>query len=380
MGRVTINEDDLNNQGSDLFPKLELDDEGEIARLFCYTDNAWSEWVHNIRAPEFSGGAPVTSTGRNGRERYETTFVGQRICLGAAEVMDEKRSDPRNCPACAEAEKGVVQGLEADRRYALPVVRYACKNSHSDVVRGGAAAGGEVLIFALTSRMYKDLLKVLGQMRDLLEIPAPQEIHLRQADVIVEREKGGPMRLKWLAPKRSAALADENVRAFLRALVRDPENLPTEAQLRARCGKEPDRAYLMQDLRYAISQWRKADQFEQGGSADPLGGAEAGAGKPLAEDLDALIGDDGAAPAGAPASDDPLADAEDVHTGGIGEFAPKGAAKSANGHASADPLGDGEPDPLAEPAAARPASPAEPAKAVAARTSKSFDDILGDED
>ena len=408
MPRITVDENDAEALGGDLFPKLDLGDAGEVARLFCPTDNAWAEWTHNIRAPQFEAGVPlVTSSARNGQERYDTVSVSwpPRICMGDAEIMQEKRSDPDNCPACREALKDEIEGLQADRRYALPVIRYACKNTKSDVVRTGKTAGGDIVVFCLTSRMYKDLIKCIGQMRDLLEIPAPQEIHLRSADVIVEREPGGPMRLKWLAPKRSAARADEGVRDFIRALWGDPENRPSDAQLRARCGREPDLGFLMKDLRWAASQWAKVRRYEKSGTADadPLDGEAARDRTALsAREVDDILGEDetdNASQAKPAAAADPLA-GDGEHPGGVGEFRPKGA--SGNGHAkaaaAADPLaGDADDiaaaeavaaakpaaasaaDPLAdEPAARQPAGSG--AKAASGKAVNSFDDILGDED
>lgn len=414
MGRVTIDEKDLNADGGELFAKLELDDPGEIARLWMPTDDGWSEWVHTIRRPVFERGEPVTlpADRKGGRDRYETDFVGQRICLGDREVMDQRRSDPANCPACAAAERNIAEGMAADLRYAFPVIRYACKRKDSDQVRTGDAAGGEMLVFVLTSRMYKSLLQTLGQMRDLLEIPEEKEIHLRFADVIVEREPGGPMRLKWLAPKRLALKADEGVKRFMFALWRDTDNRPTDMQLRARCGKEPDRGWMKTDVDYAEREWRKVRKWEDGGAtADPLGGAAPGADKPLSADIDSLLGEDedvngngepdlgpDTAPA-RPASDDPLAGEEDLS--GLGEFAPEGAA-SANGHDADDDMDLG-PDSApaaaaaedADPLAGEPAEPARPAPAAsrpaaakgapkagagARKPTKSFDSILGGDD
>jgi len=390
MPRVTISEHDTDANGADLFPKLELDNEGEKARLFIPLDDAWAEWVHTIRAPVFEGGEPSIEKAdrKGGRDRYETYFIGQRICLGDPEVMQETRSDPRNCPACAAAERGVVEQLAADRRYSIPVIRYACKTKTSTEVRTGGAVGGEILVWALTSRMYRSLAGVVGQMRDLLELPEPAEIHLRFADVVVERESGGPQRLKFLPPARSAAAKDESVRAYIRALWGDRDNRPTDEQLRARCGRDPDRVYMVQDVQQAEREWAKVRRFEGGGAAaDPLAGGEpgqdraAGGGKGLQAEMDALLDEDAAAAAEpAAGSADPLAD----HPGGLGEFAPRGGKTAANGAAaeSADPLAeDGaaaeSADPLAEAPAAKAKAPAA-AGAKGGKPTKSFDDILGD--
>jgi hypothetical protein len=390
MPRVPITEDTIANEGDDLFPKLELDDAGEVARLLVPEDAGYREYVHTIRGPVFDNGVPVIKPAdrQGGRDRYETYFVGQRICLGRPEVLAENKVDPERCPACEAAGRGIAQGMQPELRYAMPVIRYACRNKNSSEVRTGDAAGGEVLVWALTWRMMRDLGKQFTSIRDLYEIPEGQDVHLRLADIIIEREPGGPMRVKFLPPARTA-MRDEGVKRFILALWGDQANRPTDAQLRARCGREPDRGYMTQDVQSAEREWRKVKRYEDTGSTVAVPAtAQVTGQQDLSADLDSLLTTDGggqAAPAAATA-----APASDLS--GLDVFAPQAAAATpANGAAvAADPLADTT-APAAAPAAPAAVAPAAapaaddlaglgtaaPAAAKPAGDTKSFDDVLG---
>jgi hypothetical protein len=382
MPRVPITEDTIAQEGDDLFPKLELDDAGEIARLLIPEDAGYREYVHTIRSPAFEHGVPIIKPAdrQGGRDRYETYFVGQRICLGRPEVLAEHKVDPEFCPACEAAQRGIAQGMQPELRYAMPVIRYACRNKNSSDPRGGDAAGGEVLVWSLTWRMMRDLGKQFASIRDLLEIPEGTEVHLRHADVIIEREPGGPMRVKFLPPARSA-MRDDGVKRFILALWGDKANHPTDAQLRARCGREPDRGYMTQDVQTAEREWRKVKRYEDTGSttAAPATAQVAGGGD-LSADLDSLLTTTDAQ--AAPAAATPAADLS-----GLDVFAPPATAAAPANGVAVDPLAAAPAPAAAAPAAPAAVAPAAddlsglgaapPAAVKDSGETKSFDDVLG---
>lgn len=124
MGKVAFDKGNKSQSFSE-YPKLSLD-KGERARIVVLEDPTM-EWVHALRKPTLVDGAPVydTRTGKGGATSQElrTDFVGQHICLGDAEVLQDKGVDVVNCPTCkASQESDAIEGPK--RRFAMHVLRY----------------------------------------------------------------------------------------------------------------------------------------------------------------------------------------------------------------------------------------------------------------
>jgi hypothetical protein len=314
---------------------------------------------------------------------YSTRFVGQRICLGDPGIVEDKGMDPDRCPACAAAQRG-VKGMAPERRFAVPVIRYKTKDRSK---QGGGPVDlqsppqAEILVWKLTQKMFNALMDCKGEIRELLDIPPEQDFNLRAADVVVYCEDGGFQRVVFKAPKRPAYRQDAAVAQLVRELWGNVDNRPTDAQLRAACGRVGDREYMLVDVEATEHGWKQAERYGKDGTRRPDAGEAPVSGnddKPLDQQLDALLGDD------------PLAG----HPGGMEEFAPSSPAQQAAADIGDDIFGESDPavgatrepvpaasvpDPLAD----DPLASAEPARApvtagAAAGNGKvqSFDDIL----
>ena len=356
MPRAQLNETLKSSGLVDQFESLKLTT-GEFARLLIVDeDEAWWEWVHSMRAPVLDDAdmpVIIDKPRKDGTtySDYSTRFVGQRICLGDPSIVEDKGMDPDRCPACAAAHRG-VKGMSPERRFAVPVIKYKTRDNSK---KGGGPVDivdppqAEILVWKLTQKMFNALMDCKGEIRELLNIPADQGFNLRTADIVLYCEDGGFQRVIFKAPKRPAYRADQEMGRLIAALWKNVDNRPTEAQLRAACGRVGDREYMLQDVEATEYGWRQAERYGKDGTRRPDAGEAPASGngdKPLDQQLDDLLGDD------------PLKG----HPGGLEEFAPRESGQEAA--AAGDIFG--EADPAA--AAAQEPAPAAPAQ-----------DLLGDD-
>jgi hypothetical protein len=380
MPRASLDENFRTGQQVDQFASLTLKT-GEYARLLIpgSKDDAWYEWVHAFRAPYFDEdtGRPVMEDkkrkdGTVYKQVYATTFVGGQICLGDPSVIEGSGNglDPARCPACASAAKG-TRDMAPDRRWAVPVIRYKCVSRGSIELQTPPTA--EILVWSMTQRQFNALLDVRPEIRNLFDLPPDQDFEWRIADVVVWCEDENFKRNLFKAPLRPAygknAPQGAKVAELVKELWGTVANRPTVAQLRAACGREPDRDFMTTDVETVETAWRRVERFESGvpavvpaGNGPLSGGVDA----PLEKQLDDLLGEN--------PGDDPLA--------GLSEFAPKQDASASSSAAEADDIfGDAPASQSASPvpAAGPPAGDAAlvPAGTAAGKV-QSFDDILAD--
>jgi hypothetical protein len=308
------------------------------------------------------------------KEVYATDYVGGQICLGDPSLIESSGNglDPVHCPACASAEKG-TRGMAPDRRWAVPVIRYKCVSRGSTELQDPPMA--EILVWSMTQRQYNALLDVRPHIRNLLDLPPDQEFEWKAADVVVWCEDDNFKRMVFQPPLRPA-YRNPDVAQLIRKLWGNRANRPTAEQLRAACGKAPDRDFMVIDVGTVEAGWKKIDRFENGLPAvDPVSDHQVSGGQPLAEQLDDLLGDD------------PLAD----HPGGLEEFAPKDSKPAAlvedDIFGDLDPAAEApsEPAPAQDPLGDDPLASTPPAQAPAAASAsngsgkvQSFTDILAD--
>lgn len=388
MPRASLTENFRTGPQLDQFAGLTLKT-GEYARLLIPVnkDEVWYEWVHAFRAPFFDedSGKPAMEDKKRKdgvvyKQVYATTFVGGQICLGDPSVIEGSGNglDPARCPACASAARG-TRGMAPDRRWAVPVIRYKCVSRGSTELQTPPTA--EILVWSMTQRQFNALLDVRPEIRNLFDLPPDQDFEWRIADVVVWCEDENFKRFLFKSPLRPAYGKNAPQGAKVAELVRDlwgtVANRPTEDQLRAACGKAPDREFMTTDVETVELAWRKVDRFEGGAPAvDPIGnGPVSGAGdKPLDQQLDDLLGDD------------PLAD----HPGGLEEFAsredeaaPASAFDTGDIFGESDPAAGGTREPVPAAAEADPLAEDMPVPAGAAASNgsgkvQSFTDILAD--
>lgn len=385
MAYRTVDEN-YKGDGADPFEKLRYTDNGEVARFMIAAaadpvtgepcrSISW-EWVHTLRAPSLEHGVPVMEPlkkkdGTVYGEKHSTRFVGQRLCLGDPDVLEDKGIDPNMCPGCAAAKRG-VKDMRPERRYAVPIIRYETQGKKSDTVRTSPPSA-KILVWVFSQKQFGLLAAWKRQVRDLLEIsPEVKDFALNLADVVLVCEDSNFQRTRWSAAMRPAH-RDPRVRQLVKELWGNPENRPTPEQLRASCGRDNGYDFFAEDVDEAESAWAQVEAYVPGG--DPTGS------DPLSGDLDAGLDNllnDGPAPSAAAGTEDPFAD--EAGGAGLDQFAGEKAAEAAPA-VDADPLASAStatPEPA--PAASAPAaSAATPATARPSEPKAEPDEMFGDD-
>ncbi len=358
MPRVSITEENRAGSSSERFAQLKLDT-NEKARFVIFGE-PWMEWVHELRAPVIEDGVAIKETRkkRDGSEypAQKMEFIRRSICLGTQSVMADKGADPANCPACKAAQDGDCD--KAVQRYAATIVRYTLRGATWNVMSPFSA---NVLIWSVTARKWDELIDLANKLGDL-----------RNADLTLECEDGFWQRNKLSFEPTPAWSQIDGASAYIKALLGDKENLPTDDQLQDACGSVANRNYMQQDVDLIVSRWRQARNAGSGGSALP-----ASESADLAGGLDDLLGTPSPASS---AVEDPFGN---LHPGGTGEFAgdPLAGIQAAKEQAQADMQKITNPSPLDDPQPGaspfgEPGSPLTPAQSPAKGSAPSFDDIF----
>lgn len=155
------------------FPKLKLDQD-ESGRISCFEEPEVG-FVHNIRAPKIVQGEVQYKRveTKNGPEmQMEFDFIGNPICLGDFNTLQDRGIDPKNCPACKAAQEAPDMFAPPKRRFAMHVFQYTT-NGTKNATRNFQ---GSVKIWAFTDQKFNELI-------DLME-EAPNK-DLRNIDIIL---------------------------------------------------------------------------------------------------------------------------------------------------------------------------------------------------
>lgn len=138
------------------YPKLKLK-KGERARILV-VESPQFEYVHTLRKPQIINGVPqYTTVERKNGTSYQSNkmdFVTKALCVGDMETLQEKGSDPRNCPMCALARDFPDYTKPPQRRFAMNVIRYRTKGGTVDVA---VPFSVEVLVWSFTDRVFNKL-------------------------------------------------------------------------------------------------------------------------------------------------------------------------------------------------------------------------------
>ena len=300
MPRGTFGDQYKGSGQVDQFDSLKFET-GDYGRVLIPYDEGWYEYVHSMRAPELDDdnlpvivNKPMKSGGT--RPDFSMRFVGQRICLGDPAVLEDKKLDATRCPACAAAQRGVA-GMFPERRFALPVIRYNLVSKKSPDVRLQTPPGATILVWKLSQRMYNDLMAYKAEMRAVLGLPEDYDLatlKLNACDVVLWCESGDFQRVLFKTP-RQPAHQHPAVAALVKALWGDEANRPTDAQLKAACGRDnmdPEaRTYMATDAATVEENWRLAERAGKNGQrSDPTGNGALSGGNDLAAGLDDLFG------------------------------------------------------------------------------------------
>lgn len=338
MGRVAITEENRTGQGGDRFPQMKLKT-NEKARFFIF-EEPWSQWIHELRAPEIVGGVAVMETKfKKDKTSYEVIkqqFIRRSICFGDGEVMKQNGLDPANCRACEASVESGGDVAKPVPRFAVPVIRYKLQGSTWNVQTPFSA---EILVWSATARMWDSIIELQGKIGDL-----------RLHDLTLDCEDGDWQRNKLSFEMDAAYLASNETKLYIKQLLSGPGNRPTDDQLRDACGSVATKSYMEQDVSLILSRWRQAHNSGTGnGQAAPLPATTAPV--DLGAGIDSLLG--------ANPANNPVQVAYAAHqNGATSEQALEAARAAAAGVDPNDPLAMFAPSqPVPGTSAASPAQP-----------------------
>lgn len=256
---------------SENFPKLKLDQD-ESARIALYEEPEVG-FVHNLRKPKIVNGVvqyKVVKTKDGEREEMDYDFVGNPICLGDFNVLQERGMDPKNCPACKAAQEAPDQFSPPKRRFAMHVFQYTTNGTTKPTKN----FQGSVKVWAFTDQKWNEILDLMEEApnKDVTKIDfilGPCENKMFQKFKIISSAQ-----VKWMESEQSQA-AFQDITEENRA--KDLEKF---------LGRSTKKDWLEDDLDKVRSAWRVANGQANEVANDGLASAEPNLGAGLANLLD----------------------------------------------------------------------------------------------
>lgn len=239
-------------QDEDQFPKLKLD-MNEYARIICIEKQPHFEYVHKLTKPRIVAGKPdyKTQKRKDGTEytALEMDFISQPFCLGDIGIIQDKGSDPVNCPLCAEAANSDIV-KPPERRFAMNVFKYTMSPGANFTV--AEPFGGQIVAWVFTEKLFSrlaDLSTEWGglQNNDLNLGPITQPpVAYQKFDISVAATA------EW---KKTQANID-----YLKAVAKDGR-CPDLSKL---CGRKVPAEFLTSDLEEIRNAWLQVKAYESG--------------------------------------------------------------------------------------------------------------------
>jgi len=243
------------------FPKLKLDQE-ESARIACFEEPEVG-FVHNLRAPKLINGVvqyKVVKTKDGEREEMDYDFIGNPICLGDFNTLQDRGSDPKNCPACKAASDAPDMFAPPKRRFAMHVFQYQT-NGTKNATRNFQ---GAVKVWAFTDQKFNELIDLMdeapgGDITKIDIILGPCENKLFQKFKMVHSGN-----VKWM---ESEATQEQFKEIIAENRAKDLEKF---------LGRSTKKDWLEDDLDKVRARWRVANGQANEVANDGLAGAEQG--------------------------------------------------------------------------------------------------------
>lgn len=241
------------------FPKLKLEQD-ESARIALFEEPEVG-FVHNLRAPKLLNGVvqyKVVKTKEGEREEMDFDFIGNPICLGDLNVLEERGVDPKNCPACKAAQEAPDMFAPPKRRFAMHVFQYTT-NGTSKPTRNFQ---GSVKVWAFTDQKFNELIDLMeeapdGDMTKIDIILGPCEHKPFQKFKIIHSNQ-----VKWRESEATMAAFDEIIK----------ENRAKD--LEKFLGRPTRKEWLEDDLDKVRARWKAAHGQSNEVANDGLASAE----------------------------------------------------------------------------------------------------------
>jgi len=142
------------------FPRLKLEKNEQV--LLAALEEPTMAYVHTVNAPQIVDGQPIAAS-KDSRDPFLMEFIARPLCLGDEGTLDEKGSDPKNCPLCKEASES--DRMKApQRRFAMHVFKYGTKPGSFDL---RAPYSGETVVWAFTDNVFGKLVDFANEFGDL---------------------------------------------------------------------------------------------------------------------------------------------------------------------------------------------------------------------
>ena len=234
-----------NNKAADneTFPKLKFDQD-ESGRIACYEEPEVG-FVHNLRAPKIVNGEvqyKVVNT-KNGPDRQmDFEFIGNPICLGDFDTLQDRGIDPKNCPACKAAQEAPDMFAPPKRRFAMHVFQYQTNGGTKPTKN----FQGAVKVWAFTDQKF-------GELIDLIE-EAPNG-DIRNIDVVITCENKLFQNFKMIHSNQVKWQESDATRAQFEDII--SENRAKD--LTKFLGRTTRKEWLEDDIDKVKGKWRQAN-------------------------------------------------------------------------------------------------------------------------
>lgn len=253
--------DDTNKKQGSTFPKLKLDT-GERARIAVFTDPE-AAYVHTLRAPKLVNGKPVMET-KTRRDKttyqdYVMDFIGNPLCLGDFDILEDRGVDATNCPACKSSKESDAI-LPPKRRFAMPVIRYVnLKNGSFELATPFAV---KIEVWAFTDERFNKVVEIKNEWSDTGGL-AGHDLNLGPcSDKNFQKYDINPSnRAEWQLDQARKQMVKDAIESQV------PDDL-LEA-----CGRSIAKKYVEEDVERVLSRWRQVNG--ESPTSDPLKAVEA---------------------------------------------------------------------------------------------------------
>jgi hypothetical protein len=270
MPRIEFTEKNVKKNPYD-FPKLKLEKKGDFARAVLL-ESPVGEYVHDLRAPKLVNGVATKETKQradgSSYTDYVMEFISRPICLGDWDTLEERGSDPKNCPICQLA-KETDFASAPKRRFALHVFQYNTKANKADI---SLPFGGQVKVWSFTDKVFTKVFDLGNQWGDL-----------RQKDLILKcdnpffqnYELSIAAKTEWLDD------ADQARRQYVKQTFE--ENKAEDLSLF--CGSKKDKKWIEEDVTRIKNVWAQVLGAPVSAGPDAIAASAS-----LSEGLDNLLG------------------------------------------------------------------------------------------
>lgn len=261
-----------NNKAADneTFPRLKLDQD-ESARISCYEEPEVG-FVHNLRAPKIANGEVQYKTvnTKNGPDRQmDFEFIGNPICLGDFNTLQDRGIDPNNCPACKAAQEAPDMFAPPKRRFAMHVFQYQTNGTTKPTKN----FQGAVKVWSFTDQKF-------GEIIDMMEEAPDGDI--RNIDIVITCENKLFQNFKMIPSIQVKHKESDATHSQFESIIEDNR----AKDLTKFLGRTTRKDWLEDDINKVKSKWRSANGLKDERADDGLASAERNLDAGLANLLD----------------------------------------------------------------------------------------------